>query len=133
MQGDFTQYVIGDYTVVMGGAVLRPPLRTYLNQSVAQSCSSVEVGSFSYVGCESVCDCEGIGNFVRVEERCVVSGGMKIPDGVWLKAGTWVPPDAVLSPYTVYGGCPAVATARLPADAYRLLQMEFLRERSPTL
>ncbi|KAG5472665.1 hypothetical protein LSCM4_01986 [Leishmania orientalis] len=126
---DMTEFSIGAYFFVCAGAVLRPPVRVYVNQLSACAEPRVHVGSFVYVGEQVVCEAAEIGHMVRLDAQCVVSTGAHLSDGVWLLTRTWVPPEVALSPYTVYAGVPAAPVRKLNARSYQLLHMEFLRRR----
>ncbi|CCW67974.1 unnamed protein product [Phytomonas sp. Hart1] len=126
--GDAARLKLQSYIVVQRGAIIRPPLHPLVNQQVAQSVALVNIGCFTIIGVKSVCEAAEIGNFVRIDEQCVIGSRVRIPDGVWIRPRSWIPPDAVLTPYTIYEGSPAVSLGRIGYDAYRLQQMEFIRE-----
>ncbi|KAK7200662.1 hypothetical protein NESM_000122700 [Novymonas esmeraldas] len=127
VHSDMCTFTIGAYSVVCAGAVLRPPIRVYVNQACATAAPQVIIGSFTFVGEQVVCEAAEIGHMVRVDAQCVVSTGAHLPDGVWLLPQTWVPPEVTLSPYTIYGGAPATPIRKLNAHTHQLLHMEFLR------
>lgn len=127
VSGNMTQLSFQGYTVIGRRAVVRPPLRSTMNAPVAQCPEALAIGAFTTIGAEAVCEAAGIGRFVRVDARAVVECGARVPDGVWVRAGSWVPPEAVLAPFTVYAGCPAAPLGRLDPDACRLAQMEHVR------
>ncbi|TPP45635.1 hypothetical protein CGC21_35130 [Leishmania donovani] len=126
---DMAAFSIGAYSVVCAGAVLHPPVRVCVRQASARAEPRVHIGSFVYVGGQVVCEAAEVGHMVRLDAQCVVSTGAHLPDGVWLLARTWVPPEVTLSPYTVYAGVPATPIRKLNARSYQLLHMEFLRRR----
>ncbi|CCW61730.1 unnamed protein product [Phytomonas sp. EM1] len=126
--GDAARLKLQSYVVVQRGAIVRPPLRPLVNQLVAQSVASVDIGYFTIIGEKTVCEAAEVGNFVRIDAQCVIGSRVRIPDGVWIRPRSWIPPDAVLAPYTVYEGSPAMSLGRIDYDAYRLGQMEFIRE-----
>lgn len=128
VHGDMTRFTFEDYVVVGAGAILRPPLLTFLNQNSAQCHPSVRYGAFTVIGEGSVCEASQVGTFVRVDEDCVIGQGAVIADGVWVRRQSVVPPESILAPYTVYEGCPAVPVGRVSEDAHRLLHMEYVRE-----
>ncbi|KPA83049.1 hypothetical protein ABB37_02770 [Leptomonas pyrrhocoris] len=119
---------IGAFSIIRGGAVLRPPIRMYATQSTAGAMPTVKIGAFVYVGPQVVCEAAEVGQLVRMEEQCVVAAGARVPDGVWLQPKTYVPPEAVLAPYTVYRGVPACPVEKLNASVYQLQHLEFLRQ-----
>lgn len=125
---ELATFDIGASCIVRRGAVLRPPIRVYVNQSAAAAPPTVAIGSFTFVGVQVVCEAAEVGQMVRMDEECVVAAGARIPDGVWLLPKTWVPAEAVLAPYTVYCGVPARPTAKLNARVYQLQHLQFLRE-----
>ncbi|KPI88720.1 hypothetical protein ABL78_2180 [Leptomonas seymouri] len=125
---ELASFDIGAFTIIRRGAVFRPPVCVYVNQSAAGAQPSVKIGAFVYVGPRVVCEAAEIGQLVRMDEECVVAGGARIPDGVWLRPKTYVPPDAVLAPYTMYRGIPACPVEKLNAHVFQSLHLEFLRE-----
>ncbi|KAG5472286.1 hypothetical protein LSCM1_03685 [Leishmania martiniquensis] len=128
-----TFFSIGSFLFACAGAVLRPPLRVYVNQASVRAEPRVHVGPFVYVGEQVVCEAAGIGHMARLDAQCVVSTGAYLSDGVWLLPRTWVPPEVTLFPYTVYAGVPATPIRKLNARSYQLLHMEFLRRRCEAL
>lgn len=128
VHSDLAAFDIGAFSIIRGGAVVRPPIRVYVNQPTAGAQACVKVGPFAYVGPQVVCEAAEVGPFVRIEEQCVVAAGARVPEGVWLLPGTFVPPDAALAPYTVYAGVPACTVRKLNARAFQVQHLEFLRE-----
>jgi carbonic anhydrase/acetyltransferase-like protein (isoleucine patch superfamily) len=124
---ELASFDIGGFSIIRRGAVLRPPIRVYVNRSTAGAPSNVRIGPFTYLGSQVVCEAAEVGQLVRIDEQCVVSAGARIPDGVWLLPKTLVPGEAVLAPFTVYQGIPACPVEKLNARAHQLLHMEFLR------
>lgn len=132
VHAELAVFNVGAFSVISAGAVLRPPLRLYANQNTAYPEARVAIGSFVYVGPQVVCEAAAVGHMVRIDEQCVVSAGAQLPDGVWLLPRTWVPPEATLSPYTVYSGVPAAPISKLNAQPHQLMHMEFMRRVRPS-
>lgn len=127
INGHMSHIHFQDFIVVEQGAVVRPPLRSAMSSAIAQCPLTESIGAFTVLGAGSVCEAAAVGKYVRMDRHCVVGCGAQIADGVWLKESSWVPPEAVLAPYTVYGGCPATSMGKLNPEAYKLMQMEYVR------
>lgn len=126
------------------GAVLSPPsllavalLRQDavaskdLNAAVVESDSThrVTLGRFTFVGARVVSEASRIESFVFVGDRAVLGEGCELLEGACVTAGSVVPAEALLAPYTVYDGVPAVPLGRLDSMSHRQVMKELLRRK----
>ncbi|KEG09697.1 trimeric LpxA-like protein [Trypanosoma grayi] len=127
VRGDITTVTFGEAVILCEGCVLRPPLRALLNRSVAES-TPVTMGSTTVIGRRAVCEAHSVGSYVLVEDDCVIGEWVEIPDGVWLRSGSVVPPGMRLAPYVVYEGRPAHAVATVDAELHQISMEERVRD-----
>ncbi|ORC91016.1 trimeric LpxA-like protein [Trypanosoma theileri] len=127
VRGDIAEITLGNAVILREQCVLRPPLRSLLNRSVAES-TPVIVGSMTVIGRRVVSEAQSVGNFVLIEDECVISEWVEIPDGVWLRSGSIVPSGVRLAPYVVYEGRPARPIASVDAELHQIFMTERVNE-----
>lgn len=89
--------------------------------------ASIPIGSYTFIGPRVVCEASKIDSYVFIGEEAVIGPLVEIMEGACVTAGSVVPGEAVLAPFTVYEGRPAVPRGTIHATAHRDLQKELLR------
>ncbi|KAH9579768.1 hypothetical protein LSM04_001076 [Trypanosoma melophagium] len=127
VRGDIAEITLGDTVILREKSVLRPPLRSVLNRNVAES-TPVTVGSMTLIGRRVFSEAKSVGSFVLIEDECVISEWVEVPDGVWLLSGSIVPSGVRLAPYVVYEGRPARPIANVDAELHQIFMTERVNE-----
>ncbi|RNF05254.1 trimeric LpxA-like protein [Trypanosoma rangeli] len=127
VRGDIDFVALAEAVILREQCVVRPPLRSLLNLTVAES-SPMTIGSATMIGRRTVCEAKSVGSYVHVEDDCVIGEWTEVPDGVWLRAGCVVPAGLRLAPYVVYEGRPARPVASLDAELHQLFMKDRVYE-----
>lgn len=88
---------------------------------------SIPVGSYTFIGPRVVCEASKIESFVFIAEGAVIGPLVEIMEGACVTAGSVVPPETVLAPYTVYDGRPVIPRGTINATVHQQVQRELLR------
>lgn len=88
---------------------------------------SIPVGSYTFIGPRVVCEASKIESFVFIAEEAVIGPLVEIMEGACVTAGSVVPGETVLAPYTVYDGRPVIPRGTMNATAHQQVQRELLR------
>ena len=99
IRGDLANVSIGQFCI-LGESVSLIPGSLDSDES---SFLPLEIGPFSTVGDHSSLSCARIGKCVSIESGCVIGERVIIHDFVRVRAGSVVPPDTVVPPFSIVG------------------------------
>ncbi|KNC52070.1 dynactin subunit 5 [Thecamonas trahens ATCC 50062] len=117
IRGDLAAVRIGRYCVISDRVVLRP---AYKALPKGLNYFQLSLGDCVYVGKDAVVEAASIGSHVIIGEGAIVSKRAVILDCCEILPGAVVPEDAVIPPFSIYGGNPAVLIGELTEAAQRV-------------
>ena len=104
LRGDLALIVILRDTIICENVIIHPSL----NSSVQPyEYKSLNIGSYCFIGKNSIVSSIKIGNYVYIGENCILSDRTKVGDNVKILDNTYVPCDMELVENGIYGGYPA--------------------------
>ena len=104
LRGDLALIVIARDTILGENVIIHPSLNSY---SQPYEYKNLNIGSFCYIGKNSIISSLKIGNYVYIGENCILSDRTKVGDNVKILENTYVPCDMELVENGIYGGYPA--------------------------
>ncbi|KAI9014202.1 dynactin subunit P25 [Hyaloraphidium curvatum] len=115
---------IGKYGMISRNVIIRPPYKTYKG---AFNYYPVKVGDNVHIGQGSIIEAASIGSNVHIGKNCVIGRFVIIKDCVQILDDAVVPANAVIPPFSVYGGNPAQFLEELP-ESFPEAHEEFVTE-----
>ncbi|KKA28800.1 hypothetical protein TD95_002854 [Thielaviopsis punctulata] len=110
-----TAIAIGRYCFLSRGCLLRPPGR--INKGVF-SYVPLRLGDHVFVGQGSVIEAAVVGNHVHIGSNVVIGALAIIKDYVKILDGAVVPPNMVVSSFSIVAGQPARVVGEIPEGSH---------------
>ena len=104
LRGDLAAIVIGRDSILCENVVIHPSL---IGSDQTVEYKGLSIGSFCFIGKNSIISSLKIGNYVYIGENCILSDKTKVGDNVKILDNTYVPCDMQLVENGIYGGYPA--------------------------
>ena len=104
MRGDLALIVIGRDSILCENVIIHPSLN---NSVQPYEYKTLTIGSFCFIGKNSIISSLKVGNYVYIGENCILSDRTKVGDNVKILDNTYVPCDMQLIENGIYGGYPA--------------------------
>ncbi|KAF2087256.1 trimeric LpxA-like protein, partial [Saccharata proteae CBS 121410] len=105
-----TAIIIGKYTVIGAGCVIKPPCRMNGGQL---SYFPLRIGEHVFIGPDSVISAANIGSHVYIGEHCVLEPFSILRDNVKVLPHTVIPANMVIPSNSVVGGRPGRVVGEL--------------------
>lgn len=104
IRGDIANINIGRYSHIGSNSCVRPSFKKFKG-GIAYF--PLAIGDYVAIEDNCVISAASIGSYVHIGKGSIISRRCIIKDCVKILAGSVVPPDTVIPPFTVYGGNPA--------------------------
>ena len=104
LRGDLAFIIILRDTIICENVIIHPSLNS---SSQPYEYKSINIGSYCFIGKNSIISSLKIGNYVYIGENCILSDRTKVGDNVKILDNTYVPCDMELVENGIYGGYPA--------------------------
>ena len=104
LRGDLAGLSVGTFTSIREECVIRP---IFMKQQGRLKYTKMTIGDNVYIDKNCIICALKIGNNVQVGKNCVIGHRAQIHDCAKILDNSILPPDAIVPPYTVYGGRPA--------------------------
>ena len=101
LRGDLAAIVIGRDSILCENVVIHPSL---IGSDQTVEYKGLSIGSFCFIGKNSIISSLKIGNYVYIGENCILSDKTKVGDNVKILDNTYVPCDMQLVENGIYGG-----------------------------
>ncbi|KAI9292225.1 dynactin subunit P25 [Neoconidiobolus thromboides FSU 785] len=109
-RGSLTTLFLGRSTFFEKNVTIRPPFKFYKREFIY---SPIKIGDFVYIGENSIVNAISIGNNVNIGKNCVIGRNSIIKNCVKILDDTVIPPDAVISSFSIISGSPAKQVGEL--------------------
>ena len=119
LRGDLAMIVVGRDSILGENAIIHPSLNSDVQPFEYKTLS---IGSFCFIGKNSIISSFKIGNYVYIGENCILSDRSKVGDNVKILDNTYVPCDMQLVEYGIYGGYPAQLLGTLNEDNSKYME-----------
>eukprot|EP01029_Cantina_marsupialis_P001210 TRINITY_DN1098_c0_g1_i1.p1 TRINITY_DN1098_c0_g1~~TRINITY_DN1098_c0_g1_i1.p1 ORF type:complete len:204 (-),score=34.82 TRINITY_DN1098_c0_g1_i1:87-698(-) len=106
---DLAKVEIGKRAIICEKVTIRPPPNEHRKKFKA-----VSIGQSVIIGENTLIEASHIGSSVEIGKNCVIGKRAVIYDSVKVLDNSVVAKDAILLPFSVYGGCPAEFLSELP-------------------
>jgi dynactin-5 len=120
VRADLNKVLIGRYSRVGRGTVLRPAVKDFQGRALF---FPLEIGDHVTIGADCVVSAATVGACVRIGAGAVVAARCVLKDCSVVAPGAVLAPDTVVPPFAVFAGCPARMVAELP-PTFQALQRE---------
>jgi carbonic anhydrase/acetyltransferase-like protein (isoleucine patch superfamily) len=114
LRGDLAKISLGSYGYVGARTVIKP---SFIKTKALFDPLPTSLGDYVAISSDCVIESVAIGCCVLIEEGCVLGSRSRVGDCVILRKGAVVPPGAVVAPFGVYAGQPAVRIADLHPES----------------
>lgn len=129
------RYTITSTTTTTGGGE-QPPAAAAPSRRGGPASSPllfhVSIGSHTFVGKGAVSEAVRLEDYVFIAPRAVLGAQVEAREGACVTAGSVIPAESILAPYTVYDGVPAVPRGKLEPVSHRQIMCELLRRLTET-
>jgi len=99
IRGDLANVIIGRFSVVGEGAVIRPSYKRFKG-GIAYF--PLTIGDHVVIGESSVISAASIGSYVYIGKNCIISKRSILKDCCYIPDNSILPPDTVVAPFTVF-------------------------------
>jgi carbonic anhydrase/acetyltransferase-like protein (isoleucine patch superfamily) len=108
LHSDVAPIKLDKYCIVNEGCILKPCKFIDIEATEVQAPKyiSLSVGSYSFIGKNTVVECAVIGLGCRIGSNCTISARSVLKDHVHVEDNTVVPMDMVIPPFAVVAGNP---------------------------
>lgn len=106
--------IINKFTMICEGTILTPCTSLPSLDNPIPKFIPMTIGTHCYIGRNCEIQSAVIGICCHIEDSCVLSPRTILKDFVYVKAGSFVPPDMVLPPFAIVAGNPAKIVGEMP-------------------
>eukprot|EP01135_Chromosphaera_perkinsii_P007381 Nk52_evm29s805 gene=Nk52_evmTU29s805 len=101
IRGDLSSVRIGKCCLFGEGTVIRPSFKRYKGKIAF---FPIQIGDYTFVEKNCILNCASIGSYCYIEEGAIIGKRAVVKDCCVIKAGTVVPPDTVVAPFSYFQG-----------------------------
>eukprot|EP00053_Salpingoeca_punica_P004697 m.50435 g.50435 ORF g.50435 m.50435 type:complete len:190 (+) comp12905_c0_seq3:43-612(+) len=114
IRGDLANVRIGRQCIIGPRSVIRPPPKQFPNKTPSFTFLPITIGDFVTIEEGCVISAAQIGQHVHIGKNCIIGRRCILKDCCKIEDNTVLPPDTVVPPFTVYGGSPGRMLGELP-------------------
>ena len=119
LRGDLALIVVGRDSIICENVIIHPSLNSDVQPFEYKT---LTIGSYCFIGKNSIISSLKIGNYVYIGENCILSDRSKVADNCKILDNTYVPCDMQLIENGIYGGYPAQFLGTLDGDNSKYME-----------